>query len=193
MKGFDPYHKWLGIPPEEQPPNHYRLLGLNVLESDLEVIEAAADRQMAYLQSCASGEHVEASQNLLNRVSTARVCLLNSDMKAAYDAKLPRLTRRLLSNRQVKTYVIVALLGVTVLTIFLLHSWSPNDFKKRGPVKSLDDWNSIVVDVTAGVKKPGRYKVVFQYKSGRDRIGVRRVQINTGRYPPQARLAASAF
>ena len=24
---FDPYHIWLGIPPEEQPPNHYRLLG----------------------------------------------------------------------------------------------------------------------------------------------------------------------
>ena len=25
---FDPYHKWLGIPPEEQPPNYYRLLGV---------------------------------------------------------------------------------------------------------------------------------------------------------------------
>lgn len=23
---FDPYHKWLGIPPKDQPPNHYRLL-----------------------------------------------------------------------------------------------------------------------------------------------------------------------
>jgi len=23
---FDPYHKWLGIPPAEQPLNHYRLL-----------------------------------------------------------------------------------------------------------------------------------------------------------------------
>jgi hypothetical protein len=25
---FDPYHRWLGIPPQEQPPNHYRLLAL---------------------------------------------------------------------------------------------------------------------------------------------------------------------
>ena len=28
---FDPYYKWLGIPPEEQPPNHYRLLGIQDL------------------------------------------------------------------------------------------------------------------------------------------------------------------
>ena len=40
--GFDPYHKWLGIPPEEQPPNHYRLLGLPPFEADLDVIDAAA-------------------------------------------------------------------------------------------------------------------------------------------------------
>ncbi len=29
---FDPYHKWLGIPPDEQPANHYRLLGLELFE-----------------------------------------------------------------------------------------------------------------------------------------------------------------
>jgi hypothetical protein len=26
-EAFDPYHKWLAIPPEEQPPHHYRLWG----------------------------------------------------------------------------------------------------------------------------------------------------------------------
>ena len=26
MAAFDPYHIWLGIPPEAQPPSHYRLL-----------------------------------------------------------------------------------------------------------------------------------------------------------------------
>ena len=31
MDGFDPYRKWLGIPPQEQPPNHYRLLGIGLL------------------------------------------------------------------------------------------------------------------------------------------------------------------
>ena len=31
---FDPYRKWLGIPPKDQPPNHYRLLGLELFETD---------------------------------------------------------------------------------------------------------------------------------------------------------------
>ena len=40
---FDPLHKWLGIPASEQPPNHYRLLGLAAYEEDRDVIDAAAD------------------------------------------------------------------------------------------------------------------------------------------------------
>lgn len=32
-ENFDPYHKWLGIPPEEQPPHYYRLLGIKLFES----------------------------------------------------------------------------------------------------------------------------------------------------------------
>ena len=39
---FDPYYIWLGIPPEDQPPHHYRLLGVTLFESNREVIEAAA-------------------------------------------------------------------------------------------------------------------------------------------------------
>ena len=33
-EAFDPYYKWLGIPREEQPPNHYRVLGIRVFEED---------------------------------------------------------------------------------------------------------------------------------------------------------------
>ena len=43
MNAFDPYHKWLAIPPEEQPPNHYRLLGFPQFEFDADVIEGAAE------------------------------------------------------------------------------------------------------------------------------------------------------
>ncbi len=35
----------LGSRPKDQPPNHYRLLGLEAFESDPEVIESAADQQ----------------------------------------------------------------------------------------------------------------------------------------------------
>ena len=52
---FDPYHTWLGIPPEEQPPHHYRLLGIKPFEEKPAVIESAADRQMAHLRSFQSG------------------------------------------------------------------------------------------------------------------------------------------
>ena len=85
---FDAYYKWLGIPPKDQPPDHYRLLGLQLFESDVDVIEAAANRQMAYVQQRATGEHAAISQKLLNELSAARVCLLDSKKKVAYDAKL---------------------------------------------------------------------------------------------------------
>ena len=85
---FDPYHKWLGIPASEQPANHYRLLGVALYEQDLDVIDAAANQRMSYLQDMASGPNVEHSQRVLNEVSAARRCLLNPDQKAIYDAAL---------------------------------------------------------------------------------------------------------
>ncbi len=36
---FDPYHVWLGIAPKDQPPNHYRLLSVDLFETDPDVIE----------------------------------------------------------------------------------------------------------------------------------------------------------
>jgi len=85
---FDPYHKWLGIPPEDQPPNHYRLLGINVFESDPDVIDTAADQRMSHVRSYQTGDRAELSQKILNEISAARVCLLDVGKKAAYDARL---------------------------------------------------------------------------------------------------------
>ena len=85
---FDPYYKWLGIHPKDQPPHHYRLLSVEVFESDPEVIEAAADRHIAYLQDVATGPHVRQSQRILNEIAVARLCLLDPQKKAAYDAEL---------------------------------------------------------------------------------------------------------
>ncbi len=85
---FDPYHKWLGIPPKDQPPNYYRLLAIDLFESDPEVIDAAANRQMAYVQQRATGEHTAESQKLLNELASARLCLLDKKKKSAYDLQL---------------------------------------------------------------------------------------------------------
>ncbi len=85
---FDPYYKWLGIPPKAQPADHYRLLGVDRFESDADVIDAAASKQMVYVRNCASGPRVDVSQKILNELAAARLCLLNPAKKAAYDERL---------------------------------------------------------------------------------------------------------
>jgi len=87
-ESFDPYHAWLGIPKEDQPPNHYRLLGIPLLESSLTAIEHAADQRMTHLRTLQSGKHAKFSDKLLNEVAVARVCLLDPRKKAAYDKQL---------------------------------------------------------------------------------------------------------
>lgn len=85
---FDCYHVWLGIPPNEQPPNYYRLLGIALFELDLDVIDHAADRQMAHVRTFQSGPHRALSQQILNELAVARLCLLSLDKKTTYDEKL---------------------------------------------------------------------------------------------------------
>ncbi len=86
--GFDPYHKWLGIPPREQPPNHYRLLGVAVFEQDADVIANAADARMAHLKTFQTGEFSAHSQRMLNEIARAKLCLLMPERKAEYDRML---------------------------------------------------------------------------------------------------------
>jgi formylglycine-generating enzyme required for sulfatase activity len=85
---FDPYHRWLGIGPQEQPANHYRLLGIPLYGSNADVIESAADQRMTHLRTFQSGKHGALSQKLLNEVAKAKMCLLDRQKKAAYDQAL---------------------------------------------------------------------------------------------------------
>ncbi len=88
MAGFDPYHQWLGISPKDQPPNHYRLLGLDRFESDPEVIGNVADLCMGFVRTFRAGEHSGLSRQILDELAAARKCLLNAQTKANYDAAL---------------------------------------------------------------------------------------------------------
>jgi hypothetical protein len=85
---FDAYYKWLGIPPPEQPPNCYRLLGIALFESDPDVIATAADKQMAHIRSFQTGQHSALSQRILNEIAAARIRLLSPAKKVQYDEKL---------------------------------------------------------------------------------------------------------
>jgi len=87
---FDPYHQWLGISPKDQPPNHYRLLGIDLFEAEPDVISNAADQRMVHVRSFQAGENSDLSQTILNEISSAKICLLNSAKKLAYDDQLRR-------------------------------------------------------------------------------------------------------
>jgi len=82
---FDAYHRWLGIPPQEQPANHYRLLGLSLFESDPEVVRDAAERQIAHVRRYELGKHRDLSQLVINELAGAKACLLDETKKADYD------------------------------------------------------------------------------------------------------------
>ncbi len=85
---FDPLHKWLGIAPSEQPPHCYRLLGLEAFEDNLDVIENAADRQMAFLRGFQTGPQAAVAQEVIEQIQVARSWLLQPERKAQYDAWL---------------------------------------------------------------------------------------------------------
>jgi len=87
---FDPYLRWLGIRDAQRPPNHYRLLGLDLFENDGDVIAVAADRQMAHVRTFQAGQFAGVSQRLLNELAAARICLLKPEKKAVYDAQLKK-------------------------------------------------------------------------------------------------------
>lgn len=85
---FDPLYTWLGIPPQEQPPDHYRLLGVQRFEENREVISHAADQRMAHVRSFQNGPHARDTQRIMNELSKASGCLLNPRRKAMYDQHL---------------------------------------------------------------------------------------------------------
>jgi hypothetical protein len=85
---FNPYREWLGREEERPPANHYELLGVRCFESDREVLFRAAEGLLTRVRSIRPGPYAVQWQQVLDRLNRARVCLLNPEMKAVYDAAL---------------------------------------------------------------------------------------------------------
>jgi len=85
---FDPYYQWLSIPPDEQPPSLYKLIGVAEFEENREAISNAVDVRMAYVRTFQLGKRSAESQQLLNEIAAAGARLLSSPSKRAYDAEL---------------------------------------------------------------------------------------------------------
>jgi hypothetical protein len=87
---FDPYRKWLGIPPGQRPPTHYQLLGIAAEETDLEVIEEAALGRTAHLRTYQTGPHAQECAKLLNEIAQAKLVLRDPPKRREYDAGLAK-------------------------------------------------------------------------------------------------------
>lgn len=85
---FDPYFHWLGIPLDQRPMNHYRLLGLQYFEPDQHLIARAADQATYQLRGYELGPTLQLAQQLLAEVAAARACLLDPTQKLLYDQQL---------------------------------------------------------------------------------------------------------
>ena len=85
---FDAYYEWLGISPKDQPPNYYRLLGIELFESDPDVIASAAEQRILHVHSFQTGKYAIISQKMQKKITAATGCLLNAEKKSEYDISL---------------------------------------------------------------------------------------------------------
>jgi len=84
----NPYHRLLGIPPAELPADHYRLLGIERLEFNADVISSAAERQVDHLNRQAGLEQSAAAEKIAREVLAARDCLLDRNRHRQYAAQV---------------------------------------------------------------------------------------------------------
>jgi hypothetical protein len=78
---------WLGLKPEDWPPNHYTLLGLEPGDEDTARIEQRVHERMARLR-CYQVCNPEQATEAMNRLAQAFLCLTDPKTKKNYDAGL---------------------------------------------------------------------------------------------------------
>jgi len=87
---IDVYKEWLGIPAGTRPPDHYTLLRLVQFEDDMEKIRGNYRKLNAHVRKYSSGQYLLRSQELLNEMAKAMLCLTDPDGKHEYDLSLGR-------------------------------------------------------------------------------------------------------
>ena len=87
---MDVYLDWLGIPEGPRPPDHYELIRCVRFEDDPEKIRAHYKKLNAHVRKYATGQYSELSQELLNELAKAMLCLTDPERKRDYDESLGR-------------------------------------------------------------------------------------------------------
>lgn len=87
---LDVYKDWLGIPEGPRPPDHYELLRLVRFEDDPEKVRKHYQKLNGHVRKYATGEFSKESQELLNELAKAMLCLTDPERKREYDKQLGR-------------------------------------------------------------------------------------------------------
>jgi hypothetical protein len=87
---MDFYKEWLGIPEGPRPPDHYELLRLRRFEDDTNKVRAFYKKLNAHVRKYATGQYSVQSQELLNELAKAMLCLTDAERKREYDEGLGR-------------------------------------------------------------------------------------------------------
>ncbi|MEZ5944435.1 MAG: hypothetical protein R3C18_23855 [Planctomycetaceae bacterium] len=87
---MDFYKQWLGIPDGPRPPDHYELLRVVRFEDDAEKIRAHYKKLNAHVRKYATGQYMLQSQDMLNEMARAMLCLTDLERKRDYDESLGR-------------------------------------------------------------------------------------------------------
>ncbi len=88
---LDVYKDWLGIAEDvPRPPDHYSLLRLVRFEDSVEKIRAHYKKLNGHVRKYATGTYQLESQDLLNDLAKAMLCLTDPERKRDYDEGLGR-------------------------------------------------------------------------------------------------------
>lgn len=87
---IDVYKEWLGIPEGDRPPDHYALLRVVQFEDDADKIRKNYKKLNGHVRKYATGQYSNESQELLNELARAMLCLTDIERKLDYDRSLGR-------------------------------------------------------------------------------------------------------
>lgn len=90
MPTLDVYRDWLKIAEPARPLSHYQLLRLKKFEDDPAKVREHYRAMNAHVRKFAAGEFAKQSQDLLNELARAMLCLTDARRKGEYDATLGR-------------------------------------------------------------------------------------------------------
>ena len=87
---LDVYRDWLKITDAARPLSHYQLLRLKVFEDNTAKVREHYRAMNTHVRKYAAGEFATQSQELLNELAKAMLCLTDAQRKGEYDAALGR-------------------------------------------------------------------------------------------------------